>query len=51
MKVASQNYLGKELIFFIAFRESSQTKLEMQPYKISYSLFLTQISIIQLDYF
>lgn len=45
MKVASQNYhLGKQLIdflFFIAFRESSQTKFEIQSYPINYSLFFT----------
>lgn len=54
MKVAPQNYhLGKELVyFFIAFGESSQTKLEMRPYKISYFLFLTQSSLThQLDHF
>lgn len=47
MKVAPQNYhLGKELVyFFIAFGESSQTKLEMRPYKISYSLFLPKAAL------
>lgn len=43
---------SNSFIFFIAFRESSQTKLDMQSYRTTaIPFFLTQTSITQLDCF